>query len=366
MLLHSRIPFTSQADPSPVAKCDLWSRSPLTGAAIQSRILPGLQSSLQSARSQPDVERSPSASLVVWIDDPLHNWLPARLETRLPSEQRLISVRPDAMAAAALISPNPAAQSDLAGEWMSPAESAARPREPALSPGAELWHRIQQTALRRDVNIHWKTLTDAQTDASREPLSADQLSLPELSGVPDLGPGEIDLPMSDRKQLYEMISRLAESAPRSGERPDTRVSRTALQAGCLLWQDELDLSHQCSQSIEGEGPERLGDHWHAIMHRREPDYGNSQYWYRRVPRSELFVPLADLAGRLADALADAEVKSWQTRLVKGGHWQPLTFVDCAEAAAGKTAGHPLVRYARLVQALEMQLLLERTAAACGW
>jgi hypothetical protein len=34
----------------------------------------------------------------------------------------------------------------------------------------------------------------------------------------------------------------------------------------------------CCQSIETPS----GSYWHAIMHRREGDFSNSKYWYRRV------------------------------------------------------------------------------------
>ncbi len=53
----------------------------------------------------------------------------------------------------------------------------------------------------------------------------------------------------------------------------------ACAAGLWLAFDFLDDSHRISQEDEGN-PER--DFWHAIMHRREPDPGNSKYWFRRV------------------------------------------------------------------------------------
>ena len=71
--------------------------------------------------------------------------------------------------------------------------------------------------------------------------------------------------------------------------------RTALLAG--LWQvnDFLDESHSQSQSIEGEGSDRNGDYWHGIMHRREPDWWNSKYWFRRVGQHPCFEELGRLA-----------------------------------------------------------------------
>lgn len=54
--------------------------------------------------------------------------------------------------------------------------------------------------------------------------------------------------------------------------------RPALAAGLWLYVDELDRSHSLSQSIDTP----TGSFWHAIMHRREGDFSNSHYWYRRV------------------------------------------------------------------------------------
>ena len=68
-----------------------------------------------------------------------------------------------------------------------------------------------------------------------------------------------------RKRLYE-------AAP----------AESALLAGLLQMHDYLDESHSVSQNMEGTA---LGDHWHGIMHRREPDYSNAKYWYRRLGKS---------------------------------------------------------------------------------
>ena len=56
------------------------------------------------------------------------------------------------------------------------------------------------------------------------------------------------------------------------------MARPALCAGIWLYVDELDRSHHISQGIETP----TGSFWHAIMHRREGDFSNSHYWYRRA------------------------------------------------------------------------------------
>ena len=51
-------------------------------------------------------------------------------------------------------------------------------------------------------------------------------------------------------------------------------------SGMFLYFSCLDEAHRIAQDISA--PE--GSYWHAIMHRQEPDPGNSAYWFRSVGR----------------------------------------------------------------------------------
>lgn len=51
-----------------------------------------------------------------------------------------------------------------------------------------------------------------------------------------------------------------------------------IKAGLWLYIDELDRSHEYSQAIHTP----TGSFWHAIMHRREGDFPNAKYWYRKA------------------------------------------------------------------------------------
>src|SRR5438105_123592 len=59
------------------------------------------------------------------------------------------------------------------------------------------------------------------------------------------------------------------------------VTHPELAQACIsgLWlrHNFLDESHHISQDLHS----LEGSYWHAIMHRREPDYWNSKYWFRR-------------------------------------------------------------------------------------
>ncbi|MCA9111234.1 MAG: hypothetical protein KDA52_14880 [Planctomycetaceae bacterium] len=143
--------------------------------------------------------------------------------------------------------------------------------------------------------------------------------------------------------------------------PESPVDEVALRAGLLQLHDFLHESHQHAQSIEGEGRHRNGDYWHAIMHRREPDYGNSKYWYRRVGHHPIFPQLAELAqSALTTLMVAADTTEWQQRLGTSSRWDEMAFVDICEECAEFTEDNPLRSIAGIIQSLEMQLLLEHT------
>jgi hypothetical protein len=170
--------------------------------------------------------------------------------------------------------------------------------------------------------------------------------LPQLT-TPSAGPGA------------PWLSRHIEGVQVPGKHSDS-TEVAALKAGLFLLNDFFDESHSCSQSIEGLGRHRAGDYWHAILHRREPDYGNSKYWFRHVGRHPMFVELAQfVTNRIAlqaDSLATT-LQRWEPRLVTERGWDPFAFVDLCEAAHTEPA---LRGWCEAVQYEEMLLLLEST------
>lgn len=134
----------------------------------------------------------------------------------------------------------------------------------------------------------------------------------------------------------------------------SRCDLTAVEAGLFLMHDCLDESHTCSQSIEGEGVHRNGDYWHAIMHRREPDFGNSKYWFRRVGQHPIFKLLTKMADRMITRSESVELQS----LTANG-WNPMLFVDYCERYAEHEAS-PTSLLLRKIQGWEMTLLLKQS------
>jgi hypothetical protein len=134
---------------------------------------------------------------------------------------------------------------------------------------------------------------------------------------------------------------------------------SACLAGLYLLYDGLDESHAISQSIETP----TGSYWHGIMHRREPDYGNAKYWFRRVGNHPVFATLVVAARELA---ASEKLDRPADFLVEQGAWDPFHFVDLCEAVAkGRSTSGMLCRQ---IQRRECELLFDhcyRAAISAG-
>ncbi len=126
----------------------------------------------------------------------------------------------------------------------------------------------------------------------------------------------------DRADAIALIESAA-AEPALADRPD-------LLAGLWLYVDQLDRSHTLSQSIATP----TGSFWHAIMHRREGDFSNSHYWYRKVGRHPAMNKI-ELAGGSAGAGTTM------------GRYDPHAFVDAVDAAHrdhdATGAAHPELR-----------------------
>jgi hypothetical protein len=161
-----------------------------------------------------------------------------------------------------------------------------------------------------------------------------------------LGPGT---PARERRGELAELSPSEFVAP--GPLTDKQAARAAL-AGLWLRFNFLDESHTISQDLASS----TGSYWHGIMHRREPDYGNSKYWFHRVGTHPVFEPLCAEARRLAGEHGPEQ----KTRfLVEQANWDPFAFVDLCEQAARDKSLAPLCE---AIQQAEWELLFSE----CYW
>ena len=91
----------------------------------------------------------------------------------------------------------------------------------------------------------------------------------------------------------------------------------ALVRGGLLYAlDDLDGCHRIFQEAHTD----LGSYWHGMMHRREGDYDNARYWFRRAGAVPVF---EKLHGNVASISPD---------MAKQSSWDPYLFTGVCEQA----------------------------------
>jgi hypothetical protein len=163
----------------------------------------------------------------------------------------------------------------------------------------------------------------------------------------------------DRSARGDLEKLSAETAFAHAKVVDRDMAACCISAVWLL-HDFLDESHTISQGIDTAS----GSFWHGILHRREGDFSNAKYWFRRVGRHDVFDALAQRAAELVAIRTSGEGDSpiLLRGLSKigtvpgGGDWDPFAFVDlCQSAVRGQRDAEPLCR---AVQQAEWELLFD--------
>jgi hypothetical protein len=120
--------------------------------------------------------------------------------------------------------------------------------------------------------------------------------------------------------------------------PQARSPEGAL-AGLYTYFSCFDEAHGIAQDLHTKD----GSYWHGILHRQEPDAGNSAYWFRQTGKHPVFPALRDAAAQLG----------YET----GAQWDPFGFIDFCESARLRPRSDKDVS-AMQVQLVEWQLLFD--------
>ena len=172
---------------------------------------------------------------------------------------------------------------------------------------------------------------------------------PAMAGLIDpgricqLGPDQPNATARDKLAALQLESAFA---PRTVV--DADMAECCL-AGLWLGHGFLDESHSISQRIHTSS----GSFWHGIMHRREEDFSNAKYWFRRVGEHPVFDSLAAAARDMASserATGSAEYLLRQT------NWDPFRFVDLCQAV--QSGEVPSENVCRGIARFEWQLLFD--------
>ena len=129
----------------------------------------------------------------------------------------------------------------------------------------------------------------------------------------------------------------------------------AVKSALLLWNDALDDSHDISQGVGS----KTGSYWHGIMHRREPDYSNSKYWFARVGSHPIFPALRARVLEIlkADPSQSAQLARYAEAIEQYDNWDAPQFIDWCQDAA-RHADDEVVEFLRTVQVEEIKILLD--------
>lgn len=120
-------------------------------------------------------------------------------------------------------------------------------------------------------------------------------------------------------------------------------------AGLWLYFSCFEECHKVAQDLHSAE----GSFWHAILHRQEPDSGNSAYWFRRAGTHPLYSTLFAAAEEIVSRYPEAEFRP-------GANWDPFSFVMFCERAR-QQPGSPSERAALEIQRAEWQLLFDYCA-----
>lgn len=130
----------------------------------------------------------------------------------------------------------------------------------------------------------------------------------------------------------------------------------AVKSGLYNWNDCLEEAHILAQQIETP----TGSYWHGIMHRREPDYSNSKYWFRQVGQHPIFPQVYKAVVDFLQSRASTSdyARGWLESLKSGGRWDPFDFIDRCASTGDRDFPSSDRTLLEQITNLEIQILLD--------
>ena len=130
------------------------------------------------------------------------------------------------------------------------------------------------------------------------------------------------VPTEARDHELVQLLRATDDATLSDQRPIGNLEAFALVRGGLFYAlDAIDDAHRIFQEAKGD----LGSYWHGMMHRREGDFDNARYWFRRAGTLSFFGELHHAASAHSALMA------------RQSNWDPYVFTgECEQARFGET------------------------------
>jgi hypothetical protein len=142
---------------------------------------------------------------------------------------------------------------------------------------------------------------------------------------------------------YVLLQKLraTDDATLSAGRPIGEPAMFTLVRGGLLYAlDAIDEAHKIFQDSPGD----LGSYWHGMMHRREGDFDNARYWFRRAGVLPVFDEMHRTASEHSAVMA------------RQSNWDPYLFTgECEQARFGETEN---LKELAALQLVEFEVLFD--------
>lgn len=158
--------------------------------------------------------------------------------------------------------------------------------------------------------------------------------------LPSLFPKAFDAQRSSRIQSADDQTLFGEAS-----KVLSAQQKLLLRAGLLVWSDDIAAAHNIVQSVENA----TGSFWHAIIHRREGDASNSNYWWRRTDEHPAFALVLNTALSTLDAEGQIEERNFVATLAREQRWLPIEFVKVCETARQKNSPDEWLRQAQVAE-----------------